>query len=111
MKQDIAKKWVKALRSGKYKQTKEVLFNGTGYCCLGVLCEVVGMSPTRDLRGFHYDNMGLLLPEAAMQLSGIKTDGADLIIAGRYTTLANQNDHGKSFKQIANFIEKHWKDL
>jgi len=44
MKKDIAKKWVKALRSGKYKQGKHMLKaatkTGMRYCCLGVLCEL-----------------------------------------------------------------------
>lgn len=44
MKKDIAKKWVKALRSGKYKQGKHALKtetkHGTQHCCLGVLCEL-----------------------------------------------------------------------
>ncbi len=38
-KKDI-RKWVKALRSGKYSQTKEVLENKEGYCCLGVACDI-----------------------------------------------------------------------
>lgn len=38
-KKDI-KKWVEALRSGKYKQTKETLQDKEGYCCLGVACEL-----------------------------------------------------------------------
>lgn len=34
-------KWVAALRSGNYSQTKEVLCDGGGgYCCLGVLCDI-----------------------------------------------------------------------
>lgn len=34
-------KWIAALRSGEYGQTKEVLCDGEGnYCCLGVLCQV-----------------------------------------------------------------------
>ena len=37
-------KWLKALRSGRYTQTKERLQNGRGVdaanCCLGVLCRV-----------------------------------------------------------------------
>lgn len=33
-------KWTKALRSGKYKQTKGVLQDEKGYCCLGVACDV-----------------------------------------------------------------------
>lgn len=47
MKAEIAKKWVKALRSGKYKQGRGLLAvvdptskEVTGYCCLGVLCEL-----------------------------------------------------------------------
>jgi hypothetical protein len=45
MKKEIAKKWVKALRSGKYKQGKGYLKqfttkNEPRHCCLGVLCEL-----------------------------------------------------------------------
>jgi hypothetical protein len=32
--------WVDALRSGHYQQTREVLYDHTGYCCLGVLVDV-----------------------------------------------------------------------
>lgn len=31
--------WCNALRSGKYKQTKDILQDENGYCCLGVLCK------------------------------------------------------------------------
>lgn len=34
---DIKKKWVDALRSGKYEQGREYLCDGDRYCCLGVL--------------------------------------------------------------------------
>lgn len=34
------KKWLNALRSGKYKQTKRSLQNDKGFCCLGVACDV-----------------------------------------------------------------------
>lgn len=36
--------WVKALRSGEYKQTSSTLHERTDntYCCLGVLCKVMG---------------------------------------------------------------------
>jgi hypothetical protein len=45
MKKNVAKIWIKALRSGKYKQGKSFLkqFNSKGqpkHCCLGVLCEL-----------------------------------------------------------------------
>ena len=34
--------WLKALRSGEYQQARGKLYDGTGYCCLGVLCKVAG---------------------------------------------------------------------
>jgi hypothetical protein len=37
---DNAKKWVAALRSGKYKQGRKFLRYKDEYCCLGVACEL-----------------------------------------------------------------------
>jgi len=36
----VAQKWVKALRSGKYKQGRNRLRKKDRFCCLGVLCEL-----------------------------------------------------------------------
>src|SRR5688572_23859842 len=41
MKKRFKKQWLTALRSGKYKQTKHYLRTDAGFCCLGVLCDVV----------------------------------------------------------------------
>lgn len=55
MKQEIAQKWIAALRSGEYKQGKNVLYDArdNSYCCLGVLCKTIGKQfvkhPTRTL--------------------------------------------------------------
>ena len=35
-----ARKWAKALRSGKYKQTTGTMQNADGYCPLGVACDL-----------------------------------------------------------------------
>ncbi len=45
----LARKWAKALRSGKFKQGKSELRSNapdgsSSYCCLGVLCEINGES-------------------------------------------------------------------
>jgi hypothetical protein len=42
MNPEIKKRWVEALRSGKYKQGTAVLHDVTSdtYCCLGVLCDI-----------------------------------------------------------------------
>lgn len=34
------KKWITALRSGEYRQSKFALQNAEGFCCLGVACKV-----------------------------------------------------------------------
>lgn len=38
---ELRTKWVEALLSRKYLQAREQLCNGEGYCCLGVLCDVI----------------------------------------------------------------------
>lgn len=40
MNEEIKKIWVKALKSGKYKQGKGKLSHAGRYCCLGVLCSI-----------------------------------------------------------------------
>ncbi len=37
------KKWVEALESGDYTQTTGRLKDESGYCCLGVACEISGL--------------------------------------------------------------------
>jgi hypothetical protein len=57
MKKNIMNKWVKALRSGKYKQCREQLcsVNGTtgeeSYCCLGVLTDLYLKERKRQKKG------------------------------------------------------------
>lgn len=61
LKPEIKQKWIKALRSGEYQQTKGRLKRDDGFCCLGVLCDVydpsgwVNDQPKRDYnRGDYY---------------------------------------------------------
>lgn len=42
---EFAEKWVKALRSGRYRQGDEGLYFNSCYCCLGVGCIVAGATP------------------------------------------------------------------
>src|SRR5271165_2259693 len=102
MKKHVMKKWVAALRSGKYKQTRGRLHNkrGGGYCCLGVLCEISGM---------EFNPNDGMIPYSVENWSGLRTrkgSCADTNLRGE--SLASYNDHSKlSFKAIANIIEKH----
>jgi len=57
---DLKAKWVKALRSGEYDQARDVLHdreNG-GFCCLGVLCKVMGAEFGPGSEEFEDDEYG-----------------------------------------------------
>jgi hypothetical protein len=95
MEQELKDKWIAALRSGKYKQGKYQLRDSDNcYCCLGVLCEVAGIP---------YDGESCLNNEGV----GVSYEPIRNILPGTglgifYTM--NDRD-GKSFSEIANYIE------
>lgn len=99
------RKWVKALRSGKYKQAKYVLHDGEGYCCLGVVCVLAGMKPKFRKGQHHFGQSTCILPTQAKRWLGIKDD--DPIIGRRSATTLNDDDNLR-LKTIANRIEKDW---
>lgn len=134
MKAEVANKWVKALRSGKYKQGKHALKYKSErgvvrHCCLGVLCElyqkdhesklatgkIVGSNPDPDLPkgavGMHFDEEDVLLPAKVRRWAGMKsTDGSFLKDGKRCfpdddLSLAEMNDGGANFKRIADVIK------
>jgi len=108
MKKSIAKKWIAALRSGKYKQGTHALKFRDEYCCLGVLCSI---SPWRYNYTQMTDKHGMLnkiLPEKVVKWAGMKK------ATGKYTnatSLAIDNDQGMSFNKIAEIIEKYREEL
>ena len=132
MKKEVAKKWVKALRSGKYKQGDGCLKqtnlkkNKTYHCCLGVLCELYNeqmskskkrkLSDTVDKHGLHsFDKDIEVLPNSVKEWAGLfgKTGKFTDVVPSNndYTSLTEMNDLGCSFKMIANTIEKEWENL
>lgn len=102
-----AKKWVRALRSGKWQRTAGALRTGDKYCCLGVACEISGLGIwDRMGRYISGDSSDLRLPKEVMEWLGMDSDDGQLDFGGTPTSLAVLNDSGKTFKQIANIIEK-----
>jgi hypothetical protein len=156
MKKTIMNKWVKALRSGKYKQCREQLcsVNSTtgeeSYCCLGVLTDLYLKERKRQKKGpnikfFHtYTKKDMdhnldyskwvvdgeigCLPAEVAEWAGFNT-ATDDYKTGCFSNgkteidLALLNDGGldpmdvnkttkpKSFKQIANVIEKNYEHI
>lgn len=138
MKQNIMKKWVKTLRSGKYKQgqglLKQTVTNitkhKTYHCCLGVLCELYDnemkknkkktLSKKTDYAGVHsFNKQDESLPKVVQKWAGLfskvgdfrNVDRRDISSYGDFASLADMNDLGCSFKKIAKTIEKEWENL
>ena len=95
--------WIKALRSGEYKQGKHALCYDNAYCCLGVAGKLANVSLSED--GCNYvtiQNRYGLKNEAG--LYG-KTE------LGYTKALSSDNDNGASFDAIADLIESNPPDL
>ena len=92
------RKWVEALRGGKYAQCTDKLYNGEGgYCCLGVLASVAGET-AKDIK--NDTDLGAL--PNVMEFVGLRDS------EGAYEDgcLVVHNDKlRKTFAEIADIIE------
>ena len=96
MKKNIAMRWIKALRSGKYKQARSALRNKkVGYCCLGVLCEISKLGKFN--RYDEYCGQRNVLPEKVMKWAEINDECGRIPNIGRLTAL---NDNNSSYNKI-----------
>ncbi|HEY6018439.1 MAG TPA: hypothetical protein VIY48_00610 [Candidatus Paceibacterota bacterium] len=106
MKKADAEKWLAALRSGQYEQSKSKMFDGQGYCCLGVLQMELG---------------GEIVKQEPMELpsySWLVSKGITFYNAEGYTTYSpnigdshnnsasSLNDCGVSFLELADLLER-----
>jgi hypothetical protein len=93
-----AKKWVEALRSGKYEQGRNRLKTAHNeFCCLGVACELAIEAGV--IREYEGCNSFLSLP--VVRWLGLNT-GSGAYMGG---ALHKDNDNGSSFLEIADIIE------
>ena len=90
MDRELKAKWIAALRSGEYKQTSGDYYSPKtgGYCCLGVL------SCVKEGREMREESCSTLKKDEG---------NAELVSA-----LISMNDSGKSFADIADFIEQNF---
>lgn len=138
MNEQIAKQWVAALRSGKYNQGQGFLcridpYGNKYHCCLGVLCEVLGVEgkkidleedpDTKDIIDPNqtivaYDYCVKLPPEVVSKSAEFVNPTGNPRIFGvnnDMDTLADLNDgiFGRpfTFNEIADIIEEKWSNL
>lgn len=126
MNPEVKEKWLAALRSGKYKQARERLRDGGGFCCLAVLCDIAikeGVSgewalgatgetvfrwPAVADRYLTHHTEESLLPPHVRDWAGLQSDNPRLKMDdyGHDTLSAMNDDHRLSFAEIADLIEK-----
>ena len=106
--------WVEALESEKFKQGVGQLRDDDKYCCLGVACNVLkikAVEPDDGYNEYTYDGEEDSLPEKAVSRMGLLTVNGDIEVDELHDghNLANLNDGGATFKQIAKFIRDVFK--
>lgn len=125
MKPEIKEKWVAALRSGEYTQATGYLRTKEGFCCLGVLCDIVqedvgmhwikgteyGLECYRYTKNNNYIHHSLTLsasgclPTEVVNLSDLEDYDPVIWYGDDGSTLAELNDKGLTFNEIADIIE------
>jgi hypothetical protein len=135
MNPQVKKKWIDALRSGKYDQGSEKLRSHQGFCCLGVLCDLYSHEKNQgwDFKGYsenseedntyptdywYFDGESEFLPDSVMEWAGMAfknpsvrvdvTDNDDEDDWFYHDEIANLNDSGYSFKELSNVIEQQF---
>jgi len=126
---EVKQKWLTALSSGKYEQVNGRLRDKTGFCCLGVLCDLYaeehpdaegwGKTSSTGYTQFIDENGDfddLALPTGVRKWAGLTDDDPNIkgivrrkgntITESRATTLARANDSGYTFHEIAQIIRR-----
>jgi len=99
-------KWLAALESGKYAQTKHYLHDDAGYCCLGVACEVLGYEWVEgNEKWFRIKGLNSyeVLPDEICKRLGLRDASGSAIKPHDELTTLN-DERGKTFKEIAAMI-------
>jgi len=111
--------WIVALRGGEWQQCRGSLYNGTGYCCLGVALSEAGGEFTPNERRLYscQSDIGVLdatipaLGEVGEWLSQDRFlpnsgwEGGSGNIPTQQYVLTEMNDEGWTFEEIASYIE------
>lgn len=105
MDQELKARWIADLRAHQESQGRGFLQRDGKFCCLGRLAEIEGV-PSREYEsgicfydfGFGQENTGFL--------SSVWTDKRSLS-SESCNALIGMNDDGRTFAEIADWIEKN----
>jgi hypothetical protein len=128
MNPEVKQKWIDALRSGKYEQGSEKLRSVSGYCCLGVLCDLYAQEHNTEweFRGneetnlqpkdyWYFEDQSEFVPESVMDWAGftencpvvkidVEEDDEDSWFY--HEGLADLNDSGYTFNELSKLIQE-----
>lgn len=119
----IKAQWLQALRSGEYEQEQGRLKSSTGFCCLGVLCDIAAKSGVGKWGDFEFlivtplgdvvDADSQVPPPTIRDWAGL-SESNPVVDKERNLRIAILNDGDKSlfvrshtFAEIADLIEAH----
>lgn len=108
MNKQIQIKWLQELRSKKYPQTFKKLHDDTGYCVLGVLCQIYADEkrlPIEQVIGRD----DKLPPKKVVDWAGLSSNNPIVLLEdGSWDSLSYLNDRGADFYTLADLIEKNF---
>lgn len=117
MDKEWKKKWLEALRSGKYKQGQnELRSKDNSFCCLGVLCDIAGGGEWSKETGedpggrlWYYksngDRTSCYLSHDVVDRVGLDRTNPILESLGSEYSVSALNDSEMSFEELADLIE------
>jgi hypothetical protein len=109
---EIAEMWCKELESGFWEQGKYFLEHTNTYCVFGVLANIAATQGICSHSGHNigtFDGNWSLVPESVVKWAELKSNNGE--IPGLKYPLAEMNDNGKSFKQLAEVIRKYVNEI
>lgn len=104
--------WLTALRSGKYQQTQHRLKRDNSFCCLGVLCDLAvkdGGRPWSSPEQLYV--IASITPSEGLppaEISRFMFGDEHWVISN---FIAETNDSGLNFEEMANLIESIKSDV
>lgn len=117
MNPEIKQAWIDALLSGEYEQGRSRLrtkgMTKDQFCCLGVLCELAAKAEVIEpaeysdsIESYYYDHSASTLPVSVQEWAGMDSDNPQISASSRRGSLAEANDDGMPFSDIAQLIER-----
>jgi hypothetical protein len=105
MNAELKAKWVAALRSGDYKQTRGTLkdLDLKVFCCLGVLCEVAYVDVSAGNHASAYDAIRKLILDTV----SIDGEGIPGVIPAVDRLIELNDAQFADFTEIADFIDEN----